>query len=335
MSVVHTLKYGENPQQQATVTFDEGSNDALALANFKTPAGASIASSLDQMSWVNLKDLSRGLDALTRVAAAYETNTGAVPQIAILIEHTNPCGASAGKSDQVIGLAIESNYRASFGSFLVTNVALTEPVAFKIRQWMAGRPFSGIAAPHADPVAVTYFKRKKGTCHIVTNPALADLGVRSLATAPISHTVRGATLTQTPNLFVPKFPKAWDAGLIADMCLAWGICAASDSICISVVKNQILIANALGQQERAAACELAVLQAKKARRTAWLNGAAVVSDSFFTFADGLDYLARRKVKAIFATSGSIHDKEVAAHAAQFDVIFHKVPDEKARIFSGH
>ena len=129
MSVEQTLKYGENPQQQATVRLDEASSDPLALANFKTPDGASIASCLDQMSWVNLKDLSRGLDAITRVAAAYETNTGAVPQIAVLVEHANPCGASAGKSDQVIGLAIESNYRASFGSFLVTNVALTEPVA--------------------------------------------------------------------------------------------------------------------------------------------------------------------------------------------------------------
>ena len=173
----------------------------------------------------------------------------------------------------MIGLAIESNYRASFGSFLVTNVAPTEPAAFKIRQWMAGRPFSGIAAPHVDPIAVA-LQAQEGHLPSPTNPALGDLGVRSLATAPISCPIRGATLTQTPNSFVPKLPKAWDAGLVADMCLAWGICAASDSICISVVKNQILIANALGQQERAAACELAVLQAKKARRTAWLNGAA-------------------------------------------------------------
>ena len=64
MSVEHTLKYGENPQQ--TVTLDEASSDPLALASFKTPDGASIASCLDQMSWVNLKDLSRGLDAITR-----------------------------------------------------------------------------------------------------------------------------------------------------------------------------------------------------------------------------------------------------------------------------
>ena len=31
-----------------------------------------------------------------------------------------------------------------------------------------------------------------------------------------------------------------------------------------------------------------------------------------------------------------HDKEVAAHAAQFaETIFHTVPDAKGRIFSGH
>jgi phosphoribosylaminoimidazolecarboxamide formyltransferase/IMP cyclohydrolase len=119
------------------------------------------------------------------------------------------------------------------------------------------------------------------------------------------------------------------------MCLAWGVCAAASSNAITIAKDGILIANAAGQQERAAACELAIQQARQTRRLAALKGAAVVSDSYFAFADGFDALARRKVAAVFATSGSVNDKEVAEHARQFDVIFHTVPDVKGRIFAGH
>ena len=197
------------------------------------------------------------------------------------------------------------------------------------------RPFSGIAAPEIDKPSSVFFKRKKGKCSMLVNPALAHAGSRNLDSGAASRTIRGGTLTQEANTFVPRFPKTWDANLIADMCLAWGVCAASNSNTITIAKGGVLLANAVGQQERAAACELAVQQVRQTRRLAQLKGAAVVSDSFFAFADGFDILARRKVGAVFATSGSVHDKEVAEHARQFDVIFHTVPDSKGRIFAGH
>jgi phosphoribosylaminoimidazolecarboxamide formyltransferase/IMP cyclohydrolase len=332
----HSLKYGENPHQQGQITIDPASKDPLGIARFRSADGTSIEENFATLGWVNLKDLQRGLEALTRIASAFEVNFGKVPKIAVVIEHGNACGASCGDTEAVINNAIQGNYRAAFGSFLVTNVAMTDQVSFAVRQWMvANRPFAGIAAPEIDEMAVAYFQRKKGKCHLIANPAMADLGVHSLCQEPISHSIRGAVMTQTPSSFVPKFPKEWPDGLKADMCLAWGVCSASNSNSITIAKDGMIIANAVGQQERAAACELAINQVKHNKRTAQLKGAAVVSDSFFPFADGLDMLARRKVGAIFATSGSIHDKEVAAHAAQFETIFFTVPDTKGRIFAGH
>lgn len=335
--MTHALKYGENPQQTGSVSIDKDSPDPLALFRFTTPAGEPVTRQLGAMSWVNLKDLSRGLEAITRIAAAYEANLGHVPQIAVLIDHGNACGAACGTTDNVINLAIHANYRAAMGSFLVTNVPMTEPTAFKLRQWLpANRPLSGIAAPMIDPNGAVYFERRSRSCHMLANPALAELGRDMLDQTPTSHTIRGATLTQSPNLHVPQFPGSWPKALIADMCLAWGVCASSASNGIAIAKNATLIANAVGQQDRVAACELAILQVRQSKRTAELKGAAVVSDSFFPFADGLDYLARRKVGAIFATSGSVNDKEVAEHAAQFpDLIFWTVPDKQGRMFAGH
>ena len=330
------LKYGENPQQQAWVAVDETSQDPLAVAKFADPSGRPALASAADMSWSSIKDLDAGLEAITRVAAAFDVNLGQVPKIAILVTHGCPFAAAVGNSDQVINRAIQSNFRAAFGSFLVTNVALTEPITYKVRQWMgADRPFEGIAAPVIDADAVPYFERKKGKCHLLANPALASLNRDSVQIDAIKHTVRGAVLAQEPNPYIAKFPTGWDDQLKRDMSLAWGINAASASNCITIANDGLLIANGSGQPERAAASGLAITQARAAKLGPMLKGAAVVSDSFFSFADALDHLARRKVKAIFATSGSLHDEEVKAHAAQFDVIFHTVPDTDGRIFFGH
>lgn len=335
-SNVHTLKYGENPQQQGSVTINPDCPDPLALGRFTTTDGRPASARFATMGWVNLKDLDQGLDAITRVAAAYDLNLGKVPEIAILMEHGNPCGAAAGRGENALQLAIDSGFRASFGSFLVTNIPLDDMTSFHLRQWMvADRPFAGIAAPLVSPKAEGYFQRKKGTCSLVMNPELGRLGLSSLEKAPMVHSIRGATITTTPNPFVPKFPAGWDEKLKADMCLAWGLCAVSSSNAITIVKDQILVANACGQQERAAAAEVAVLQAKRAGRSKDLRGAAAVSDSFFPFADGLDVLARRRVRAIFATSGSINDQSVAEHAKAMGVELFTVPDKEGRIFAGH
>jgi len=334
--MTEALKYGENPQQAGAIEIDRQSVDMLAIGRFTTPDGSPIDARLSTMGWVNLKDLTRGLDAITRAAAAYEVNLGSVPEIAILVEHGNPCGAAAGRGENALQLAIDSGFRASFGSFMVTNIALDDLTSFHLRQWMvADRPFAGIAAPLISPKAETYFQRKKGHCALLANPALGTLGVASINTAPTVHTIRGATISTPANTFVPRFPTHWDDALKADMCLAWGICAASASNAITLVKDQILVANACGQQERAVAAELAVLQAKRAGRAAQIRGAAAVGDSFFAFADALDVLARRHVKAIFATHGSVNDAEVAEHARAMGVELFTVPDRDGRIFSGH
>lgn len=330
------LRYGENPQQNAWVAADPGSNDPLGIDRFTDPAGLPVLGAVQDLSWSSIKDLDAGLEAITRVAAAFDVNLGAVPKIAVLVTHGCPFAAAVGNSDQVINRAIQSSFAAAFGSFLITNVELSEPVAYKVRQWMGQeRPFEGIASPAIDGEATGYFARKKGKCHLLANPSLASLGRDSVQRDAISHSVRGAILWQEPNPFVPLFPSDWDDRLRRDMCLAWGICAASPSNCITIANDGLLVANASGQPERAAAAQLAVLQARAAKRTKMLEGAAVVSDSYFSFADGLDHLARRKVKAIFATSGSLHDAEIRAHAAKFDVIFHTVPDTDGRIFFGH
>lgn len=334
----YSLKHGENPHQEGRLIVDEKSDDPLAIRQFKTPSGDPLSAHVGSIGWIFLTNLYRGVDVLNRVAAACELNTGTVPQICILVQHGNTSGAACGPNDTVLRYAIESNYKASFNSLLVTNVPLTKELAYRLRQWMpAQRPFSGIVAPVIEESGATFFTRKKGVYRILHNPALADVGVNSLRPFQQTQSIRGATLSQGANVFIPRFPEDWDQSLKEDMCLAWGVCAASDSNCIAAARDGKLITNAVGQPCTMDACELAVLQARQPGRgrASLLNRAAVVSDSFFAFADGIDMLARNKVRAIFATSGSKNDDAVAEHAKQFDIIFHTIPDAEARTFSGH
>lgn len=329
------LRYGQNPHQAGFVVLDEDSPDPLALGRYRTPEGEPISSEFENMSWGSLNDLNRGVDALARIAAAFEVNTGAVPKIAIVLQHGIASGAAVGPTDQVIEGAIESNYRASYGSFLITNVEITDSVALHVRQWMpANRPFSGIAAPVIAPRMRGYFARKTKACHFFANPALGEISASDLQHGTQRRSIRGALLHQDPFLYVPKFPDAWDEDLLNDMCLAWGVAAASNSAGVAISKSGRLLANASGEQERAAACEEAISQVDRNRKGATLEGAAVASDGFFSFADGIDALARKKVKAIFATHGSKNDADIAAHAKSFeDLIFYTVPDEEGRSFS--
>lgn len=331
------LNYGENPQQRGFVTADAGSQDPLAITRFTTPEGAPALGDAASMSWSTLKEFDTSLEAITRIAAAYEANLdGQVPKIAILTSRGTPFSAVAGSSDSVIKLAIENEFRSAFGAFLITNVEITEQTAYKMRQWMGeNRPFLGIAAPVVEPNAAPYFGRKGRKCHLLVNPELGRLGRHSLRQENIDHAIRGATVSQQPNPYVPLFPAEWDQDLKRNMSLAWGICAASPSSCISVVNDQMLIANAAGNVQLVTASEHAVLQAKLKQQGELLVGAAVCTDSFFSFADAFDHLARRKVKAIFAPSGSVRDEEVRIHAAQFDILFHTVPASEGRIFYGH
>ncbi len=333
------LKHGENPHQRGFLVIDETSTDPLSLNEFKTASGEPLSDHAESMGWVYLTNLSRGLDALARVAAAFELNLGSVPKICILVQHGNACGAACGTTDEVLSHAINTNYRASYGSLLVTNVALPNEVAICLRQWMpAQRPFSGIVTPMIEEIGAAFFKRKNGTCRAAVNPELANVGLKSVGPLQQTRSIRGATLKQSSNVFIPHFPKEWDQSLIEDMCLAWGICATSDSNCITAAKDGKLITNAIGQPCTMDACELAIFQANRPGRgrASPLAGAAVVCDSFFAFADGIDALARKKVRAIFATRGSTNDAAVAEHAKTFDdVILHTVPDSEGRVFAGH
>lgn len=170
--------------------------------------------------------------------------------------------------------------------------------------------FDEIIAPSFDPKAIELVARKKGKCRFITNPHLKS-GEPRTSQKQTARAVPDGVLLQDAPKFVPtieQFTPTPAATVWRDIQLAWAIGAHSTSNTITIVKDGQLIGNGVGQQDRVGAAELAVKRAQDAGHS--LEGSVAYSDSFFPFPDGVEALAAAGIKTIFATSGSVQDKNV-------------------------
>lgn len=330
---------GENEWQSPMEIYDFGTGDPLALGAFALAEGA-------PLSYNNWADIDSGLQGLTHVAAVLKKNFGAAPHIAIGLKHGSACGCGVSMQSETDALKkmIEGDPEALFGGVVITNFAITDECAELLNTHAtnggARRILDCVAAPAYEEGAIKILSRKKGRCRLLVNPALLKDGAARLDTDTRFRYVRGGVLSQPNYTFVPDGTKdlwvscpihEWDVWV--DLFLAWGIGSTSKSNTITLAREGKLLANAVGQQSRVAAVELAVARAKRAGYDT--KGALAYSDSFFPFIDGADVLIKAGVSIIFATSGSIRDEEVKEHILKAGVRLVLIPDEKGRGFFGH
>jgi len=335
--VVRTTKYGENAWQAPAHLLSERSQDPLAIDRFGVVAGT-------DPSYNNLAELNRQLHTITHIAAGFEHNLGETPHIAIGTKHGNPCGAAVGDDPvQVIGAMVMGDPRAIFGGLVIVNFEVTEPLATALLTHGVAsgrRLLDGIAAPAFTPEAIALLSRKGDRCRFLANPALADLGVASLDPRPIFRQVRGGHLRQPGYTRVIDLD-ADDVTRIGEMSdqqrrdvvLAWAVCATSNSNTITLARDNGLIGNGVGQQDRVGCCELAIKRARDAGHS--VDGAVAASDSFFPFPDGPEVLLDAGVRAIWATTGSRRDGDTQELCRRRGVTLWQVPDGEGRGFFGH
>ena len=78
-----------------------------------------------------------------------------------------------------------------------------------------------------------------------------------------------------------------------------------------MVKDQQLIGVGAGQMSRVDAVEIAIRKSQSS-----LQGAVLVSDAFFPFADSVDIAAEHKITVMVEPGGSMRDDEVIARAEE-------------------
>ncbi len=290
------LRYGENPHQP-------GALYAWGALQPGTVAGAEILGG-KELSYNNLLDAD---------AAWGLVNDLPVPA-AVIVKHLTPCGASAGASlSEAFRKALEGDPVSAFGGIVALNAPLDLALAREIAA--DGNFFEVLIAPTISREARDLFLkgdkwRAKARLLETGAPLPSQAGARTIRTVSGGVLVQAADATvEAPGTWKTVTKRAMTPSEQADAALAWAVAKHVKSNAIVLVKDRQVVGVGAGQMNRLDAVFLACRHAKGKAQ-----GAALASDAFFPFRDGLDEAAKAGVAAVVQPGGSIRDKDVIAAA---------------------
>jgi phosphoribosylaminoimidazolecarboxamide formyltransferase/IMP cyclohydrolase len=104
---------------------------------------------------------------------------------------------------------------------------------------------------------------------------------------------------------------------ITDALLAWKVVRYVKSNAIVYGKDSATLGIGAGQMSRIMSAEIAGQKAAEAKLS--LDGAAMASDAFFPFRDGIDVAAKFGIKVVIQPGGSMRDNEVIAAANEHGI----------------
>lgn len=296
------LRYGENPHQKGYFYQNPLENDKLSLGKFKILQGKT-------PSFNNLLDVNAALETISLI--------GGKQPSCVIVKHTNPCGAAVGSNleDAFEKAWFKGDPLAAFGGVIVVNKTVTESLA---KCMISDRKFFEVlVAPQFEQAALLVFAQKT-KLQLWENETLAK--PRLLPYEDIKK-IRGGFLVQDGDVyqvsekdFKVVTGKKPDRQEVADLLFAWKIAQVSKSNAVAVVKNGVLLASGVGQQDRKRCCELCVSKAISS-----LKGAVAATDGFFPFRDGPDILIKAGIIAIAQPGGSIRDQETIDACNKQDV----------------
>jgi phosphoribosylaminoimidazolecarboxamide formyltransferase/IMP cyclohydrolase len=293
-----TLRYGENPHQ-ALYLDPRAPQGSLARALLRSGK---------ELSFNNF------LDADAAVGLARELEGPA----AVIVKHTNPCGAAIGADPaDAFARALACDPRSAFGGIVAFNRPLTAALAARLA---AGETFlEVVAAPGVDAAAVDA---------LVSGPkwgkSLRILDLEVATPRPYGLDVRaidGGLLVQQRDLDLvdpagvhPATKRAPTEAEQAALFFAYRVVRHVRSNAIVVAVGTQAVGVGAGQMSRVEATELAVQRAKRWAKESGtsLLGAVMASDAFFPFNDALEIAAEAGVSAVIQPGGSRNDDAAVA-----------------------
>lgn len=342
-----TLRYGENPHQQAAVYAEllEDEEGALILRDADDDAadvpllpGIANARQLHgkAMSYNNYTDS----DAALRAAYDHER-----PCVAI-IKHANPCGiAVADDIAEAHRKAHACDPVSAFGGVIAVN----RPVTVQLAEQIVPIFTEVVLAPAYEDGALEVLATKKNLRVLEALPPLrGDIEFKQISGGLLVQDRDEIDATgDDPANWTLAAGEPADQATLADLEFAWRSVRAVRSNAIILVKDEASIGVGMGQVNRVDSCKLAVERANTlggratgdAAKDAGADiqsaggaradeivvdapeqrsiGSVAASDAFFPFADGLQILIDAGVKAVVQPGGSVRDEESieAARAA--------------------
>lgn len=291
-------RYGENPHQAAAFYIAPHVTEPC-VANARQIWGK-------ELSFNNIYDLNGALETVKEFS---EEDRPA----AVIIKHTNPCGAALGATlADAFQKARMGDPISAFGGILATTQTLDVATAEAI----TGKNtfFEAIIAPGYEADAIHILKERKAwgaNLRLLEVPDLRGWRVRAGATGPDFKRVVGGVLVQTPDHIVITADKlevvtdrAPSPEEIEELLFAWRIVRHVKSNAIVFTTERQIVGVGAGQMNRVRSVKLAVEQAGELAR-----GAVMASDAFFPFPDGPEAAAAAGITAIIQPGGSKKDQE--------------------------
>jgi phosphoribosylaminoimidazolecarboxamide formyltransferase / IMP cyclohydrolase len=307
-----TLRYGENPHQQAALYLPEFSALGTGIAQARQVQGK-------ELSYNNFNDANAALE----LAAEFG---GSEPTV-VIVKHANPCGvATRPVLLEAWEEALACDPVSAFGGIVATNVPLDGPTAEAICKIFT----EIVVAPGADDAALEAFKRKKNLRLLLVDelpdPHRAGLTQVVIAGGLLVQDRDNGHVTRDMLKVVTKRQPSDQE--LADCLFAWTVAKHVKSNAIVYARDGATAGIGAGQMNRRDSSRIAAMKAAEAAEThGWGEprtvGSAVASDAFFPFADGLLAAAEAGATAVIQPGGSIRDEEVikAADEAGLAMVF--------------
>ena len=285
------LRYGENPHQAAALY---GSFNSY----FEKLHGK-------ELSYNNILDIQ---------ASAGLTSEFDAPS-AVIVKHNNPCGAASGLTlAEAYRDALATDPKSAFGGVLTLNRRLDLAMARELE----GLFLEVVIAPEFDADALEFLKKKKDRRIIRQRRP-----VRGIAALEI-RTVFGGLLVQerdtrgmSPELLKVVTKRSPSPDELQSLMFAWHVAKHVRSNAIVYARASRTLGIGAGQMSRVDSARIAAMKAADAGLD--LRGAAVASDAFFPFADGLLAAVAVGATAAIQPGGSVRDEEVIRAADEHDV----------------
>ncbi len=293
---VDTLRYGENPHQQAAF-YKEPNPVAGSIASYRQLQGK-------ELSYNNIGDA----DAAWEAVKAFDTTA------CVIVKHANPCGVALGATaEEAYRRAFSTDPTSAFGGIIAFNCAIDKATAVAV----SGQFAEVIIAPEITAEARAVFAAKQNLRVLVVpmGATSGQLDFKRVGGGLLVQTADEARITQNDIKIVTKrVPTEQE---MRDLLFAWKVAKYVKSNAIVYCKDAMTVGVGAGQMSRVDSARIAAIKAENNQLT--VVGSVVASDAFFPFRDGLDVLAQAGATAVIQPGGSVRDAEVIAAADEQNI----------------
>jgi phosphoribosylaminoimidazolecarboxamide formyltransferase / IMP cyclohydrolase len=288
------LRYGENPHQQAAFYSDPRGLGASVSRARQTQG--------KELSYNNIADSDTALECVRQFSNC----------ACVIVKHANPCGVAMGDTAlAAYRSAYDTDPTSAFGGIIAFNRELDAATAHAIieKQFV-----EVILAPAVSADAAALLAARDNVRVLITGdlsePVSQLLEYRSVAGGLLVQT-RDVVGIEAKDLRVvtQRVPTVAE---LSDLLFAWRVAKFVKSNAIVYVKEGRTIGVGAGQMSRVVSSKIAAMKAADEKLA--VQGAAMASDAFFPFRDGLDVAAGLGIRSVIQPGGSKRDDEVIAAA---------------------